>query len=115
MPKRPKTVSVTLGDRLHDAPRQATSMSLPVPVHHRLDVIAERLQTVGATRADIVGMLLTEVDVDDDERLVQQWVEYKRMRVRDALPPRPAERAAGDDNVVELPRRSPGRPRKSAG
>jgi hypothetical protein len=116
MTKRPKTVSVSLDDPLHDAPRQPTSLSLPVPVHHRLDVAADKLHTMGASRTDIIGMLVAELDLED-ERLVQRWVEYRSKRVRDVLPSPPVDEgpASQGDNVVDLPVRRPGRPRTSAG
>jgi hypothetical protein len=51
-----------------------------------------------------------------DEALVDRWLAYRLKRVRDVVPsPSADDRLAREsDNVVELPVRSPGRPRRTA-
>jgi hypothetical protein len=120
MKKKPETVTLTLDELLRDSKRQATSMSLPLAVHHRLDVLAERGAPAGATRADIIGMLIAQADLDQDS-VVDGLVAYRKMTVREVVPEASRQPAAGDTgdgaNVIELPVRHPGRPpnQRSAG
>jgi hypothetical protein len=119
MSKKPETITLTLDEPLRDSKRQATSMSLPLAVHHRLDILAEHGAPAGATRADIIGMLIAQADLDQDI-LVDGLVAYRKMTVREVVPEAPGQ-LAGDDgdgaNVIELPARHPGRPpnRRAAG
>jgi hypothetical protein len=113
MKKKPETVTLPLGELLRDSRRQATSMSLPLAVHHRLDVLAERGAPAGATRADIIGMLIAQADLDQDS-VVNGVVAYRKMTVREAVPdisPQSAVGNTGDGaDVIELALRHPGRP-----
>jgi hypothetical protein len=113
MRKKPKTVKITLDELLRDSKRQSTSMSMPLAVHHRLDVLAERGAPAGATRADIISMLIARANLDPDS-IVDGLVAYRKMTVREVVPDIAREPAAGDTgdeaDVIELPVRHPGRP-----
>jgi hypothetical protein len=113
MSKRPETVTLALDELLRDSKRQATSMSLPLAVHHRLDVLAERGMPAGATRADIIGMLIVQADLNQDS-VIEGLVAYRKMTVREVVPEVPGQPTAGDTGdgaeVIELPVRGPGRP-----
>lgn len=100
------TVQLPLDELLRDSKRQATSMSLPFAVHHRLDVLAENAAAVKATRAEIIGMLISEAELDAT-RLERDIVAYRKRKVRDVVVATPAEARS---NVIELPVRQPGRP-----
>ncbi len=91
-------------------------MSLPMAVHHRLDVLADLAEDAGASRAEIVGMLVAEADLDPDA-LADAIVAYRRKRVGDIVPEQPAPAVPGEkrDNVVAFEKRGPGRPRRKAG
>ncbi|HEY5816335.1 MAG TPA: hypothetical protein VIS95_08340 [Solirubrobacterales bacterium] len=86
-------------------------MTLPLAIHHRLDLLAQATEDVGASRAEIVGMLIANAELDA-ERLEPLIIDYRKMRVRNVVPSTPAvaDEQAGT-NVVTLQRRRPGRPR----
>ena len=113
MKKKPETILITLDELLRDSKRQSTSMSLPLAIHHRLDVLAERGAPAGATRADIIGMLIAHANLDPD-RIVDSLIAYRKMTVRGVVPAFSDEPTEGDTadgaNVIELPVRHPGRP-----
>jgi hypothetical protein len=100
------TIQLSLDELLRDSKRQATSMSLPFAVHHRLDVLAGHAAAVKATRAEIIGMLIAEADLDAG-RLERDIVAYRKRKVRDVVVTKPAD---AHSNVIELPVRQPGRP-----
>lgn len=88
-------------------------MSLPLAIHHRLDRLATLADDVGASRAEIVGMLVANADLDVAE-LEMAVLRYRKLKVGDVLPPeehleRPSH-LDGADNVVAIKRRGPGRP-----
>lgn len=108
MPKKKKSVELLLDEKLRDSERQATSISLPLAIHYRLDLLAELADDTAASRAEIVGMLIAEAELDQ-EVIERQVMRYRKLKVRDALPPQ----AAGVqplDNVVSITKRGPGRP-----
>jgi hypothetical protein len=113
MGKEQEVVLLSREERLRDSKRQATSMSLPLAVHHRLDLLAEAAEDAGATRAEIVGMLIAGVPLDTDE-LEQSVLRYRKLKVGDVIPEKqpelgePGEPEA--DNVISIARRGPGRP-----
>jgi hypothetical protein len=110
MSKKHSTVTLALDELLRESKRQTTSMSLPLPVHHRLDLLAELAVAVSATRAEIIGMLISEADLDGVQ-LEQRIVTYRKKTVGQVVPPKPGESRNGDDgNVVTLPVRHAGRP-----
>jgi hypothetical protein len=114
MKKPPRTVTLNLDESLDESPRQATSMALPLAVSHKLDVLAELAKAMNATRAEIISMLIVDAP-EEAEALEQAILAYRKKSVRDVVPVRPGQ-PAEDENVVELPLRSPGRPsRRSAG
>jgi len=104
-----KRTPVTLprSERLRDSVRRATSMSLPLAVHRKLDLLAEEATDVSATRAEIIAMLIAEAEVDAAS-LEQRIVAYRKKKVGDVLP------GPGQDPNVVVPLRPPGRPRHSA-
>jgi hypothetical protein len=118
MAKR-EVVVLSSGERLRDSQRQPTSMSLPLAVHHRLDLLAESGADVGATRADVVGMLIAEAALDPE--LVERAVlRYRKLTVGDVVPDEPAagrEEPARptEDNVISIERPGPGRRRHETG
>jgi hypothetical protein len=109
MSREHSTVTLHLDELLRDSKRQATSMSLPLAVHHRLDVLAELAVAASATRGEIIGMLISEADLDTTQ-LEQCVVAYRKKTVGEVVPPKPGNAQEGDDNVVRLPVRHPGRP-----
>jgi len=109
-----KTIRVYLDELLRDSKRQPTSMSLPAAVHHRLDVMTRAAGLVNPSRAEIIGMLIAETEVDA-EALERRILNYRKKRVGDVVPDaQPEEAARSNDNVRELPVRGAGRPRKHA-
>jgi hypothetical protein len=109
MSEAPETVTLHLDELLRDSKRQATSMSLPLAVHYRLDVLAKLAAAVSATRAEIIGMLISESDLDA-AWLESSIVSYRKSTVREVVPPHSRETKDADSNVIELPVRHPGRP-----
>lgn len=113
MPKKRKVVELNLGERLRDSERQATSMSLPLAIQHRLDVLAELADDASATRAEIIGALIAEAPANA-EQLERLIMHYRKKSVGEVIPKRPDELSPlediPDDNVVALERRGPGRP-----
>lgn len=101
-------VRLKRGERLRESERQPTSMSLPVAVHHRLDLLAEGARDIAATRAEIIGMLIAEAELDP-EQLETAILRYRKLKVGDVIPGGGGEAA---DNVVSIRRRGPGRPAK---
>jgi hypothetical protein len=114
MSENPGIVRLAAGELVRKSEKRATSMSLPVVVHHRLDALAELAEPLGASRAEIIGMLISTTDFDA-ERLEADIVAYRRMTVGRLLPPDTgAPTSPEDDKVVELPMRRPGRPPRNA-
>jgi hypothetical protein len=116
MSKDPTTVTLPLGGRLRDSTQQATSMSLPIAVLHRLDLLRAAAADANATRAEIIGMLISEAGIEPDE-LESQILAYRKKTVGDVIPAKQDERPVEVErhNVVVLPVRRPGRPRNTAG
>jgi hypothetical protein len=113
MAREPKVVLLSRNDRLRDSERQSTSMSLPFAVHHRLDLLAEAAEDAGASRAEIVGMLIAGAPLDTDE-LEQGVLRYRKLKVGDVIPEEEPGLGATEkpeaDNVISIARRGPGRP-----
>jgi hypothetical protein len=112
MSNRRPPLSVSSDDLVENAPRQSTSMSLPLPVVNRLDLIAERARKARPTRAEIIAALIAAAPLDADE-LVRLMMDYRDKTVGEVL----ASEAAGTDEakVVTLLPRAPGRPRSAPG
>lgn len=83
-------------------------MALPLAVHYRLDLLAEAAEDAGATRAEIVGMLIASADLNTDE-LELGVLRYRKLKVGDVIPQEQPELAEAD-NVISIARRGPGRP-----
>lgn len=114
MAKKPEIVSLPRDARARDAGRQSTSMSLPLAIYRRLDMLAEAAEGVEASRADIVAMLIAFADLDGD-RLERQIIDYRKLTVGQVLPDGPDEPDERDDevaepNVISFAKRKPGRP-----
>jgi hypothetical protein len=105
------TVELARWERLRESPRQATSMSLPLAVHHRLDRLARMAEDVNASRAEIVAMLISEARLDVDE-LESRVLAYRKLKVGDVVP---ADAQHGGSDTVVVPLAKPGRPKKNAG
>lgn len=87
-------------------------MSLPLAIHHRLDVVVEQAQDVNPSRADIIGMLLSEAD-PYDPGLEARILAYKKLQVGEVLPHSPDEPDENPaKNVYPFPKRQPGRPKR---
>lgn len=115
MPKKSKKVKLNLDERLSESKHQATSMFLPQAVHRKLDLLADLTQDIGASRAHIIGMLISEAELDEAS-LESRILAYKKKKVRDVIPDRPsASEETHDRGVVVVERRGPGRPRRRAG
>jgi hypothetical protein len=111
MSRARKNIKLQLGERLRESEKAATSMLLPVAVTHRLDLLAEAAKDSDATRAEIIGMLIAEADLDP-EQLELAILRYRKLKIADVLAP--DETKAGE-NVISLRPRGPGRPAKSSG
>lgn len=114
MAKEQEVVVLSREERLRDSKRQSTSMSLPLAVHHRLDLLAEAAEDAGATRAEIVGVLIVGAALDTDE-LERGVLRYRKLKVGDVIPEEQpelgqAENPVEGDNVISIARRGPGRP-----
>jgi hypothetical protein len=118
MPKKSKIVELDLNQRLRDSEPHATSLMLPLAVHHRLEILAQLAEAASATRKEIVGMLIAEASLDP-ARLEQQILDYRRKTNGEVIPDLPDEPDQGEapagENVVRFELRGPGRPRQEAG
>jgi hypothetical protein len=104
----PEIVKLRRDERLRDSKFQATSMSLPLAIHRRLDLLAELMRDLNPSRADIIGMLIAEAELDE-ERLEERLFAYKKLKVDDVVPHTDDR---GGENVVAFPKRRPGRPKR---
>ncbi len=115
MAKKRELVVMGRDERLRDSRRQGTSMTLPLAVHHRLDLLTEASEDVEATRAEIIGMLIARAELDPEE-LELAILRYRKLTVGDVVPDEtPDTRAQPEepeifDNVVSIQTRGPGRP-----
>lgn len=93
-------------------------MSLPVAISHRLDVLVEAAEDVNTTRAEIIGLLIAEADLDPEE-LERRILRYRKMTVGDVIPNLSEKlvetQALGEGNLIAFERRRPGRPGRKAG
>lgn len=117
MSKKPQTVVLSRGERLRESKRQATSMSLPLAVHHRLELLTEGASDVEATRAEIIGMLIATSPLNS-EQLERAILRYRKMTVGDVVPDQPTPAIEPLDlppgeNVISIEKRGPGRPARS--
>ncbi len=107
MAKRKKDKVLSRNEGLRESERQATSMALPLAVYRRLDLLAENAADVYASRSEIVGMLIAEASLEP-EWVEQKLSRYRKLKVGDLLP----DEGDGDENVVSIATRAPGRPPK---
>lgn len=111
MAQKPEIVRLSRSERLRKSRPQGTSMSLPLAVHHRLDLLAQEAADVDATRAEIVAMLICEAPMDS-EFLERAILNYRKLTVGDVVPPEedaPKPLPLDRDNVVSIRRHGPGR------
>jgi hypothetical protein len=109
-------VVLSRGERLRDSRRQGTSMTLPLAVHHRLDLLTEAAEDTEPTRAEIIGMLISFAELDT-ERLERDVLRYRKLKVGDVVPDELDSESEPEphdirelDNVVSIRKRGPGRP-----
>lgn len=81
-------------------------MSLPIAVHHRLDVLADSAKAVNPSRAEIIGALVAEAGLES-EKLERLIVAYRKKTVGDVVPADPAQVR---QNLYSIETRGPGRP-----
>ena len=105
-------VRLRLGDRMLESETRATSMSLPVAVHRRLDELAELTSVIKSSRAELIAMLVATTDLDP-KALEAAVLAYRRMTVAEVLPPSPDEGTAHSEDDVVIPLRGPGRPKRA--
>jgi hypothetical protein len=114
MSENPAIVRLAPGQLVRKSEKRATSMSLPVVIHHRLDALAELAGASGASRAEIISMLISAREFDAAQ-LETDIIEYRKKKVLEVMPPDTVEpRDLEAENVIELPRRRPGRPPRNA-
>src|ERR1700733_9683814 len=105
---------LVMSELVRKSEKRATSVGLPVVIHHRLDVLAQSGEVIAASRAEIIGMLISKADFDA-KRLSADIIAYREKTVGEVIPPDiGAPASSEDDNVVELRRRRPGRPPRNA-
>lgn len=111
MPNDRETVRFLPNEPLRDSLRQATSMSLPLPVHQRLTLLAELAADVAPSRAEIISMLIADASLDADQ-LEHLILRYRKKTIGDVLPQSSGGSRGGDGEVIQImtPRR--GRPPK---
>lgn len=115
MSRKRELVVLSRDERLRDSRRQGTSMTLPLAVHHRLDLLTEAAEDVEATRAEIIGMLISRAELSRDD-LELAVLRYRKLTVGDVIPeetPDPRTQVTEPevlDNVVSIRTRGPGRP-----
>jgi len=105
--KKAKPIRLPLNEPLEDSRRKATSMSLPLAIHHRLDVLAERAKAVHASRAEIIAALVGEASLESEE-LEHLIVKHRKKLVGEVVPGDPDDH----ENVYSFEPRGPGRPAK---
>jgi hypothetical protein len=89
-------------------------MSLPLAVHQRLSLLVVAAEDVAPTRAEIIGMLIANAELDPD-KLERSLIAYRRKTVADVLPTpkRGSGRGSAESDVVQIETPRPGRPRKT--
>jgi len=108
---KPKTIELSPYERLRDSRTQATSMTMPLAVLRKLELLADLAQDIGASRADVIATLIAEAELADD--LEARILAYKKLKVGDVLgPDKPDGHSA--DNVISIEAPGPGRPRRGA-
>lgn len=104
-----RRITIPLGQRLRDAPRQTTSMSLPLPVHYRLDELVHLAGDVNSNRAELIAMLIASAPLDS--RVLEDHIlAYRKSTVGEVIPDALIPAAEGGSVVVPL--HGPGRRRK---
>lgn len=95
-----KQKEIDRSQRLSDSDTRATSMTMPLAVHERLDKIAGLTAGLKSSRGELVAMLIAETELDRDV-LEDRLSAYRKKRVGEVHPDPGA-------NVYDL--RTPGRP-----
>jgi hypothetical protein len=112
MARSNREIELPRWQRLRDSISQATSMSMPLAVHHRLERLARAAADVNASRAEIIAMLICEAPLDDPEELERRILAYRRMTVGDVIS---SDGQDDSSDTVIVPIARPGRPRKRTG
>jgi hypothetical protein len=86
-------------------------MSLPLPIHERLSLLADLAADVAPSRAEIISMLIANADLDAGQ-LERSIMSYRKNKIGDVLPQSASDGREGDGAVIQImtPRR--GRPPK---
>ncbi len=104
-----ETLRFLPSEPLKGSRRQATSMSLPLPVHERLTLLAKLAADVAASRAEIVSMLISDASLDADQ-LEASILKYRKRTIGEVLPHSQSGSGGGEVIQIMTPRR--GRPSK---
>jgi hypothetical protein len=99
-----KQREIDRSERISDSDGRATSMTMPLAVHLRLDAMAELTAGIKSSRGELVSMLIAETELDRDQ-LEDRLNAYRKKRVGDIHPDPGAD-------VWQL--RAPGRPPRRA-
>ncbi len=104
-------VELERDELLRDSERQGTSLSMPLAIYHRLNLLSDLAAGAKASRAEIVGMLIATAKLDPAQ-LEQDLVAYRHATVGDVVPVDEElhESSPHGGNVVSIERRAPGRP-----
>lgn len=106
-----KEIVLSRSEALIDSRKQGTSLSLPLAIYHRLDLLTDAARAAQATRAEIIGTLIKEAEIDPDA-LELAVLRYRKARVGDVVPERqvqPEPQLEDAENVVAISTRGPGR------
>lgn len=87
-------------------------MSLPLAVHQRLTLLADAAEYVAPSRAELVGMLIANANLDADE-LESSLLAYRRKTIGDVLPASTGSRDSEGAEVIQIAAPRPGRPRRA--
>ncbi len=97
---------VPLSQRVRESVRQTTSMSLPAPIHFRLDELVRLASDVNSSRAELIAMLIASAPLAANE-LEDRILAYRRLTAGEVMPNLLA--AETEDDTVVVPLHGPGR------
>lgn len=87
---------------------------MPLAIYHRLNLLADCAAGANASRAEIIGMLVANADLEP-AKLDRDLIAYRYKTVGDVVPDSEQHdgRSRAVGKVVSIQPRSPGRPAKS--
>lgn len=116
MARKPTDIELKSSELVAESEHRTTSMSLPLAIHHRLDVVAESVKGTKASRGEIIAALIAQLSLQRSE--VRNLIaDYREMTVGDVFPDEP-DKPLGDSDegkIYKFRPRRPGRPRSAAG